>query len=325
MEVRRLAGLEPLGWVAPCVALGNFDGVHLGHQALVRGVLQRARDVSGQALALTFDPHPARVLRPDRAPAALSTFEQKARLLGQAGLERLAVLTFDARLAAFTPEEFARRVLRDALRARLVCVGENFRFGRGRVGGVAELRALGALLGFELSVLGPVVLDGRPVSSTRIREALMRGAVSEARALAGRDYFVEGLVVKGDARGRTLGFPTANLEPWNELLPLAGVYAARCTLLADAQPDRAGSLGGTAQSPPALGVVNVGRRPTFDGREVRLEAHLLDSAGDLYGAALRVEFVERLRDEIRFDSVEALVEQIRADVAHARQVLEPAD
>lgn len=311
MQVRRLVDLEPLGWPAPAVAVGNFDGVHLGHQALAQTALARARAVSGVALALTFDPHPARVLRPERAPAALCTFEQKARLLAETGLERLAVLAFDARLAALTPEEFARRVLRDALGARLVCVGRNFRFGRERAGGVDELRGLGAVLGFELSVLDPVLLDGRPVSSTRVREALARGEVETARALAGRAPFVEGRVVAGDARGRTLGFPTANLEPWNELLPLAGVYAALCT-----------RLPGPARPWPA--VVNVGRRPTFDGRDVRLEAHLLDFEGDLYGADLRVEFVARLRAERRFDGPHELVAQIRQDVAQARRVLEPA-
>lgn len=309
MLVRHLERLEPVGWSAPCVAVGNFDGVHLGHQALVKAVRERARHVAGLAVGLTFEPHPARVLRPEQAPARLLTFDQKARLLADAGLERLAVLPFDAALAALSPDEFAARVLRDTLGARVVGVGENFRFGAARAGGLADLRRLGGALGFELLALGPVMLAGQPVSSTRLREVLERGEVAEAAALAGRPYLVEGLVVRGDQRGRTLGFPTANIDPWNELLPGAGVYAARA---------------GVAGGPACPAVVNVGRRPTFDGREVRLEVHLLDFEGDLYGAALRVEFLARLRAEMRFPSPQALVEQIGADVRLARRVLEQA-
>lgn len=309
MQVRRLERLEPLGWGSPCVAVGNFDGVHLGHQALLREVVAQARTRGDWPVGLTFDPHPARVLRPERAPVALLTFEQKARLLAHAGLRGLAVLPFDAALAALTPDEFAARVLRDALGARLVAVGENFRFGTGRAGGVADLRRLGEELGFELLALGPVAWGGDAVSSTRVREALLLGQVEQAGALLGRPYAVEGPVVAGDRRGRTLGFPTANVNPWNELLPLAGVYAARCS-------------GPDGQSREA--VVNVGRRPTFDGREVRLEAHLLDFEGDLYGLPLQVDFVARLRDEMRFPSAQALVERIRADAEAARRVLERA-
>jgi riboflavin kinase/FMN adenylyltransferase len=310
MQVTRLEGFAPVGWPAACVAVGNFDGVHLGHQALAAAVVGRARARGGVAGALTFEPHPARVLRPERAPSALLTLDQKARLLAEAGVERLAVLPFDRSLAMLTPEEFARRVLQDALGARSVVVGENFRFGHGRAGDVGELRRLGAELGFEVASLPPVSLGGRPVSSTRIREALGHGEVRQAQALMGRPYFIEGEVVRGDARGRALGFPTANLEPRNELLPRDGVYAARCGLAGE-PPER-----------PA--VVNIGRRPTFDGREVRAEAHLLGFAGDLYGRELRLDFVDRLRDERRFDGPGPLVEQIRADVAQARRVLEMA-
>lgn len=308
-HVTRIEGFAPLGWRAACVALGNLDGVHLGHQALVGAVVVRARALGGVAAALTFEPHPARVLHPERAPAALVTPDQKARLLAEAGVERLAVLPFDRAVAELTPEQFAHRVLRGVLDARVVVVGENFRFGRGRGGDLAELRRLGSTLGFELALVPPVQMDGRPISSTRIRAALEQGAVGEARALLGRPYFVEGRVGHGDARGRTLGFPTANLEPWNELLPRAGVYAARASAAGGVQRHAA--------------VVNVGRRPTFDGREVRAEAHLIDFAGDLYGAVLKVEFVARLRDERRFAGPDELVAQIQADLALARLVLEP--
>lgn len=310
MEVRRLQGFAPVGWDDACVAVGNFDGVHLGHQALLAAVVARARAVSGAAVALTFDPHPVRLLRPERAPSALLTFDQKVLLLAEAGVERLAVLPFDRALAALGPEAFAREVLRGALGARSVVVGANFRFGHKRAGDAAELRRLGQALGFEVVSLGPVSAGGRPVSSTRIREALAQGDVESARALLGRPYRVEGRVVKGDARGRALGFPTANLDPWNELLPRHGVYVARCGL--------------TGESPSRAAVVNVGRRPTFDGREVCAEAHLLDFSGDLYGQALRVDFVARLRDEHRFASAQALVDQIGADVEAARRALGPS-
>ncbi len=310
MEIRRLRAGERQGREAACVGVGNFDGVHLGHQALARVVSERARTLQGEALALTFDPHPAQVLRPAAAPPALLTLEQKARLLAEAGLGSLAVLPFDRELAALDPAAFARLVLRDALGARSVAVGENFRFGRARAGDVETLKRLGVELGFEVLALRPVLVGGLPVSSTRVREALARGAVDEAAGLLGRPYFVEGEVVPGDARGRALGFPTANLEPLNELLPRHGVYAARC------------GWGGEGARRPA--VVNLGRRPTFGGREVRAEAHVLDFDGDLYGRRVQIDFVARLRDERRFDGVEALREQIGRDVEDARRVLENA-
>lgn len=311
MHCVRLESLRTLGWPTPAVTVGNFDGVHRGHRALVDAVRAAADRLGGWAGALTFDPHPARLLAPERAPATLLPLSRRAALLGAAGLDALAVLPFTPQIANLAPTAFAEQVLRGALGARAVVVGEGFRFGRGRGGDVSELRRLGRLLGFEVHTLAPVLQQGEPVSSTRVRLALAAGDVEQAAALLGRPYDIEGLVVHGDARGRSLGFPTANLEPEVELLPRAGVYAGRCALPGETLALRAA-------------VVNIGSRPTFAGRQVRVEAHLLDFSADLYAQSLRVELHARLRDEQRFAGPAALVEQIHADVRAARSCLERA-
>jgi riboflavin kinase / FMN adenylyltransferase len=306
METARIGSLAPLGWPPSAVTIGNFDGVHRGHEALVSVTVTRARAAGGPSVVLTFDPHPARVLRPAHAPAALTTMAQKEELLGALGLDRLAVLRFDADLARLSPEEFARAVLRDTLHARDVVVGESFRFGHRREGDARTLVELGARLGFDVHAI-PAVLDGgRPVSSSRVRSELGHGHVAAAAALLGRAYFVDAAVVRGEGRGRTIGIPTANLDCENEILPAPGVYAGFARV-----------PGGDAW--PA--VVNLGRRPTFGGGDLFLEAHLLGFDGDLYGARVRLSFHERLRDEERFPSKEALVARIREDIARARELL----
>ncbi len=310
MEVLRLESLAPRGLRAPAVSVGNFDGVHLGHRALAEAVVREAQAAGGEAVVLTFDPHPSRVLAPDRAPATLMTIPQRAEALGALGIDRLAVLPFTRELSHEPPEAFARRVLAGALGARAVVVGFNFRFGRARAGDVAALKAFGDRLGFSVRAFPPVLYEGAPVSSSRIREALGRGAVEAARALLGRRYFVDGSVVEGVGRGRELGLPTANLDPLNEILPGAGVYACLC------------SVGGESRRRPA--VVNVGRRPTFGGGATLLEAHLLGFEGLLYGRALRVEFEARIRDEERFPDAGALLRQVRIDIETAGRVLEKA-
>jgi riboflavin kinase/FMN adenylyltransferase len=310
MQIDRLNSLEPRGWPVPVVTIGNFDGVHLGHQALVAASRERAQAEGGTAVVLTFDPHPARVLSPDRAPASLMTASQKGEILEGLGTDRLTILPFTAELAGRTAAEFARVVLGRALGARVVVVGEPFRFGRGREGDVETLRALGRDLGFEVVAVPPVLVGGAPVSSSRVRAALEAGDVEGAVRFLGREFFVDGEVVRGAARGRALGFPTANLSSENEILPANGVYACWCQ-----EEGRGGRL-------PA--VANVGRRPTFGGGALGLEAHLLDWSGDVYGRRLRVWFAIRLREERTFPSPGALVEQIRSDVRDARRVLEKA-
>jgi len=306
MERVRISRLMPVGWPSPVVTIGNFDGVHRGHQALVEATVVRARESGGVAAVLTFEPHPAAILNPGRAPATLSTLDQKEELLGGLGVDRLAVLPFDVEVAELSPAAFALEVLQGALDARHVVVGESFRFGHRRQGDAGRLAALGADLGFTVQALPPVLENGHPVSSSRVREVLARGEVRTARALLGRHYFVDAPVVRGDGRGRTIGVPTANLAPENEILPAGGVYAARCRL-----------AGGEWR--PA--VVNIGRRPTFGGGHVTVEAHLIDFEGDLYGSRVRLEFHERLRGEERFSGPESLVARIREDVGRARDVL----
>jgi riboflavin kinase/FMN adenylyltransferase len=307
MEVVRLDAASVARWPRPSVAVGNFDGVHRGHQALVARAVTAAAASGGTAVVLTFDPHPARVLTPEAAPTALMTLDQKAATLVRLGVHSMAVLPFDAEMAAASPADFAARVLRRALGADAVVVGANFRFGRGRAGDVATLRRQGESLGFRVVEVPPVVVGGERVSSSRIREALARGDARAAAALLGRPYCIEGRVGPGQGRGRTIGVPTANLQPANETVPALGVYAAWCWT--------AGAPAGTAA------VVNIGRRPTFGGGEVSVEAHLLGFTGDLYGQAMSLGFVSRLREERTFPGPDALVAQIREDIRAARDVL----
>jgi riboflavin kinase / FMN adenylyltransferase len=309
MERVRLDTPAPRGWPLPAVTVGNFDGVHRGHQSLVAEAVAEARARGGTAVALTFDPHPSRVLSPDRAPGSLMTLDQKAEALALLGIDRLAVLPFTFELSRQSAGDFARAVLRDAVGARVVVVGEGFRFGRGREGDLALLSRLGESLGFAVRGTRPVIHEGAPISSTRIREALARGAVAAARQMLGRHFFVDGAVVRGQGRGRTIGLPTANIAVVNETLPARGVYACRCRVL--------GEAGGAARG----AVLNIGHRPTFGGGGLSVEAHLLDFEGDLYGRTLRVEFEERLREERPFEGAEALVRQVQDDIARARRML----
>lgn len=307
MDLVRLdAGSIPR-WPHPVVAVGNFDGVHLGHQALVASAVSAAAARVGSAIVLTFDPHPARVITPGAAPSALMTLGQKGATLSRLGVRAMAVLPFTPEVASARPEDFASDVLHRALGAEAIVVGTNFRFGCGRAGDVATLRRQGERLGFRVVEVAPVVVEGQRVSSSRIREALAHGDAGGATTLLGRPHCIEGRVVEGKGRGRTIGVPTANVQPENETLPALGVYAAWCW------------PGSASAGAPA--VVNVGRRPTFGGGEVSVEAHLLDFASDLYGQRLSVSFVSRLRGEQAFPGPDALVSQIREDVRAARGVL----
>ncbi len=298
------------GWVPPergaAVAVGVFDGVHRGHQAVLAGLRARAAELGGlPATVLTFDRHPLEVIAPERAPRLLTAPDRKVELLGDLGVDVVAVLTFDERARGLTPEEFAADVLVGGLGASVVAVGADFRFGKDRSGDVDELRDLGLGLGYyveEVALLG----DGESVSSTRIRAAVAAGDVEAAAAALGRPFELAGTVVEGDRRGATIGFPTANLDvPANLLLPGRGVYAAWADTAGGAWP----------------AVVNVGVRPTFGGATEVAEAHLLDFDGDLYGTTLRLRFVARLRDERRFAGVDELSAQIARDVEAGRRAL----
>ncbi len=289
------------------VVPGNHDGVHLGHQALLAHARDAAVAERLTVVALTFDPHPLRELAPERAPMPLTTIARRAELLRAAGADHVEIARFDAAYAAQTAEEWVDARLVAELGARALIVGPDFRFGRDRGGDLARLEELGRARGFVVDVASEVRLPGtgERVSSTAVRSSLMRGDVKHAAALLGRAHQVDGVVVEGHRRGRTIGFPTANLAPDPILLPFDGVYAVRMQLPGGAWSD---------------GVANLGTRPTFAaGRS--LEAHLFDFEGDLYGARVSLAFVERIRDERKFDGPEALVAQIRRDAEAARALL----
>ena len=288
---------------------GTFDGVHLGHRAILRYLVRRASEVGGVPTVVTFDPHPREVLTGVPIPL-LTTLDERAALAEALGVERFVVLPFDRALAAMEPEAYVEDVLLGRVGLREAVIGYDHRFGRKRRGDRALLEALGAAHGFTVDVIPEQVIHGTTVSSSAIRRRLLDdGDAREAAALLGRPYSFAGTVEEGDRRGRTIGFPTANVAPVHarKVVPRPGVYAVRCDL-----PD-----GSSCD-----GMMNVGRRPTFeaDGR-VKAEVHLFDFDGDLYGRALRVHVVARLRDERRFDGVEALVAQLHEDRAHAEVAL----
>jgi riboflavin kinase/FMN adenylyltransferase len=286
--------------VAAAVAIGNFDGVHVGHREILRRTVESARAAAAKAVLVTFEPHPAEVLAPGGRPRLLQTRRQKHAALAETGVDAVLVLAFDLALAAVPASEFVDR-LRGALPLVSVHVGAGFRFGAGRDGDVALLRRLGERHGFAVDEVPPVERRGARVSSSRIREAVAAGDVALARELLGRPYAVEGTVVRGEGRGGRLEFPTANLEVDNELLPARGVYVTEADVLGASRPS----------------VTNVGVRPTFDGSRVVVESHLLDFTGDLYGERAEVRLLARLRDERRFASAAELAEQIGRDRAAA--------
>jgi riboflavin kinase/FMN adenylyltransferase len=289
------------------LTLGNFDGVHRGHQAIVAAAQAKAEAMGGQVVVLTFHPHPLAVLAPERAPGMIQSVHGRLLALRDAGVPVVVLQRFTRTFASLDPEAFVERYLRPSLDIAHVVVGYNVTFGRGRSGTAATLAELGARLGFSVETVGPVQIGDVVVSSSRVREALRTGDVARAQALLGRPYRLRGRVVAGDRRGRTLGFPTANLHVKPRVIvPADGVYAARV------------HLGGGAAHP---GVVNVGVRPTFGVARRTIEAHVLDWSGDVYGRWLAIEMVARLRGEQRFDGPAALREQIAADVAQARRAL----
>jgi riboflavin kinase/FMN adenylyltransferase len=293
-------GLRPAPEGA-AVTIGNFDGVHLGHRAVLAAT--RAAGGGLPVTAVCFEPAPREHLDPAGAPARLTRLAEKCGPLAAAGCDHLVVLRFDAAMAALGPEEFVARVLVEGLGARCVVIGEDFRFGHGRAGDLALLSRLGARHGFEVVAAPRFEHGGSRVSSTRVRAALAAGELEQARALLGRRYGFCGRVLPGDALGRKLGFPTANLPLRRAKAPLAGVFLAR--------------VHGAAAG-PRWAAVSIGTRPTVGGKELRCEAHLLDFSGDLYGRRLEVELVARLRDELDLGSVEALKAQIGRDVEQAR-------
>jgi len=284
------------------VALGAFDGIHLGHRAILGTAVAHAREGTLRALACTFDRHPMEVLQPDRAPLPITTLDERLELIAGTGIDTTVVLPFTPAVAGIEAKAFVQDVLVGALKAREIVVGFNHRFGRGARGDAQLLEALAGPLGFRAHIVAALMVDGIAVSSSEIRSALQRGDLSAAARLLGRPYSIRGEVVRGAGRGRTLGFPTANIGTERPLGLPVGVYV--CRLQAEAREHQA--------------VVNVGFRPTFGVNELAVEAHVLDFAGDLYGAKVTLTFIRRLREERKFSSVDALKEQIALDVAAAR-------
>jgi riboflavin kinase/FMN adenylyltransferase len=304
-HLRRLA--RPLPRVV--LTLGNFDGVHLGHREILRRAGAEARALGAQVVALTFEPHPIAVLAPDKAPAILQPLHDRLALLRDLDVDVAVLQRFTRAFAGLTPEAFVEEFLLAHLELKHVVIGYNVNFGKNRAGSAETLHALGARHGFAVDVVGPVTVDGEQVSSTRLRKQLGAGEVGAARVLLGRPHALRGRVVVGDRRGRTLGFPTANLHLRSGvLLPPDGVYAVTVPLDGVRRP----------------GVLNIGVRPTFGGRRRTIEVHLLDYSGDLYRRWLVVELIERLRGEATFAGPEALRAAIAADVARARALLADA-
>jgi riboflavin kinase/FMN adenylyltransferase len=295
----------PPRWPQPVLALGNFDGLHRGHMKIIDRVRRRAGERAGTPAAMTFEPHPPRVLRPDRAPALLMTPDQKIEALARSGMQGVAVVRFTEEVSRWDPEAFVRTVLVEWLHVAEVWVGANFLFGHERAGTFTVLRSLGARYGFRTEKIDPVRYKDFVVSSTRIRRLLAEGRVDEAGALLGHHYFVDGVVARGAGRGRELGFPTANIATPNELVPPAGVYATTVTIEGIVHPS----------------ITNIGMRPTFaDVEHPVVETHIFDVNRDLYDMGLRLSFVQRLRDERAFPDVDALRAQIDADCRSARRL-----
>ena len=293
------------GWlVHPVIALGNFDGLHRGHLKIIERVKRGAAEHGGTPMAMTFDPHPPRVVRPDKAPPLLMTKDQRLEALHRAGVQCVAVVRFTKELSQWDADTFVRKVLVDWLRVSEVWVGANFLFGHERTGTFSVLRGLGQSYGFRADKIDPVRYKDFVVSSTRIRRLVGEARMDEAAALLGRPYYVDGVIVEGKRRGRELGFPTANLETRNELVPPNGVYATIMT------------IDGVVHG----GVTNIGLRPTFGETVPTIETHVLDYSGNLYGQTVRLAFVQRLRDERRFEDVDALRAQIDADKRRAERL-----
>ena len=308
LDIVRLDGGAPVPpeLAGGIVALGNFDGFHLGHQAVVGRAVARARAEGRPALVATFDPHPVRHFRPDAAPFRLTTLDQRERLFAEAGVDATVVFRFDGELAALTAERFVGERLLGCLRVAGVVTGEDFTFGRGKGGDARALAEAGAAHGFVAETVGAVSLDGEPVSSSRIRGMLRAGDMRGAARLLTRPYTIEGRVQHGDKLGRTIGYPTANIDMGRYLRPAYGIYAVRGRLADGRELD---------------GAANLGVRPTFDPPKELLEPYFFDFSGDLYGECIAVELVERLRAEAKFETLDALVAQMDADCERALAVL----
>jgi riboflavin kinase/FMN adenylyltransferase len=289
----------------PVLTIGNFDGVHKGHLALFDKVKERAKAIGGQSVVMTFEPHPLKIMRPADGPRLITHTGQKLELIERAGIDVIVCVSFDREFAAIPARDFVNEILVQKIGVREIVVGYDYTFGHNREGDMNLLREMGNELGFIVHIVGPVQIDHTLVSSTSIRRLVQEGRLAEAKVLLGRDFEVQGTVVKGhDRGGRLLGFPTANLSPHGELLPKRGVYAVKL-IIDDALYN---------------GVTNVGYNPTFGDTGLTVETHVLDYSGDLLGKSIKVHFIKRLRGEKTFKTLEELSDQIAQDIAKAKEV-----
>ncbi len=289
----------------PVLTLGNFDGVHLGHQKIFRELKEEARKMDGEAIVFTFDPHPLKVLAPQSCPPFITPFKKKLMLVERSGIDVLIVATFDLDLANIMPEAFVEQILVKKIGAKKILVGYNYYFGKDRGGNVEMLIGLGEKLGFEVKVIEAVKVNDTPVSSSKIRELIQDGKMGEAAQLLGRNYLLMGKVIWGADRGKHLGFPTANLEILNGLYPKTGVYAVEVIMGNKTYP----------------GVADVGYNPTFGENPLSVEVHILDFSRDIYGEEIQLVFFERMRDEKAFENPDSLAQQIGKDIDTARKIL----
>jgi len=290
----------------PVLTIGNFDGVHVGHQRIFQRVKEKAGEISGESIVYTFEPHPVEVLAPDRKPLLITPLGEKLRLMAEQEIDVALLAPFTAKFANQTPEEFVKNILYDQIKIRHLYVGHDYTFGKDRRGNIAMLMALGRRLGFNVEVVEAVRVGGAVVSSTRIREFIQKGDLPEAAKMLGRNFALNGKVIHGHGRGsKKLGFPTANLKPEEGLFPKPGIYATWTFY----------------EGKKYAGVANLGWNPTFRDQNFSIEVHILHFHRDIYGQPLRVEFVTRLRDEITFRGPEELVTQIKKDIDQAKKIL----
>ena len=289
----------------PVLTLGNFDGVHLGHQKIFNAVKEEARKIDGEAIVFTFDPHPLQVLDPQRCPPFITPFKKKLMLVEMLGIDVIIVATFDLGIANITPEAFVKQILVDKIGVKKILVGYNYYFGKDRRGNVEMLIQLGKKFGFEVKVIEALKVNDTPVSSSKIRELIQDGQMGQAAQLLGRNYRLMGKVIWGSSRGKDLGFPTANLEILNGLYPKTGVYATKVII----------------GNKTYLGVADVGYNPTFGKNPLSVEVHILDFTRDIYGEEIQLIFFDRIRDEEVFEEPDSLVRQMEKDVDVARKIL----
>lgn len=304
MQLLRSLDRLPPELTGGAVAIGNFDGVHRGHARLVERLVAQAHEIGGPAVVFTFDPHPLAILKPEWLPTPMTRSERKAELLAQLGVDAVIAYPTDRALLNLTPQQFFDLIVRDRLRGKAIVEGPNFHFGKDRAGNVEVLRKLCTNAAIALDVVEPVEIDGELISSSRVRHLIQSGAVDQANRLLTRPYRISGVVARGAERGRTIGFPTANLDRIETVLPALGVYAGRAW----------------SGDQPYAAAINIGPNPTFGENAVKIEVHLIDFSRNLYDQPLAVDLLDRLRDIQSFLNIQALIDQLRLDVAEARDL-----